>query len=287
MFRFLAFGLLLLGVLVGCGVVNNGETTSGSVSVAQQRWVEMPVLPVIQNAVLTLSQVVEPQHNEVALQHVCALARGESTQAQVNQALAKIGIDVSKIPLKGSTSSVLINGDQAQRSTLCAAYMVKNMLSVPDLSEFVIDTDKRGNGVKSAIQFDQERLSQHLRVKLAVAMTSAEIFALIATELQRTPGLTLQNYNQRSQVLFTKLAPVYLKRVKEFYFLQGTEYTLIEASDQRFAFSSDNGSIFESTRSGVVVGLNNIVWFGSGKLLGNTYLGAFEYFDSEMLRRLD
>ncbi|MBU4629260.1 hypothetical protein HRJ41_17425 [Pseudomonas sp. BF61] len=258
--------------------------------VGSARWLDVPALPIIQNAVIVMAPVLDPQRNEWVMQQICALARGDSNQAQVNQALAQEGVDVNKLPLNGSPLSLLVNGDTAQRNTLCAAYLVKTVLLPPILNDFMspaASVEKHPELAKSAQQIDPARLKRALAIKLAVAKASADIFALIAVELQQTPGLTVGQLSQRSQQLFASLAPSYLKRIRELYAPEDTEYALAELSAQRFAFNSSNGSAFEYSRSGMTLKFNNIIWYGEGQLLGKTYFWRVNYFDSSVVNKLD
>lgn len=271
-------------------MIDDSLKTKPKPAVSQTRWLDLPALPIIQNAVIVMAPVLDTQRNEWVMQKVCALARGESNQAQVNQALTQEGVNVSKIPATGSPLSSLVNGNTAQRNTLCAAYLVKTVLLPPIVSDFMsapATADTHPGSAQPAQQIDQNQLKRALAVKLAVAKVSADIFALIALELQRTPGLTIGQYSQRTQQLFSSLAPTYLKRVRELYAVEGVEYALTELSTQRFAFSSNDGSSFDYSKSGMTLKFNNIIWFGEGQLLGKMYLWQVNYFDPSMLSLLD
>lgn len=282
--------LLPLFLLAGCNQADEVREAKPMPVVNSTHWLDIPALPILQSAVIVMAPVLDPQRNEWLMKQVCALARGDSTQAQVNQALTQEGVNISKIPASGSPLSSLVNGDSAQRSTLCAAYLVKTVLLPPLLSDFMAPTATASTNpgtVKPSQQLDPTRLSRTLAVKLAVAKTTADVFALIALELQREPGLTIGQYSQRTQQLFASLAPTYLKRVKELYAAESVEYALTELSAQRFSFDSNDGSAFEYSKSGMELKFNNIVWYGKGQLLGKMYFLRVNYFDSSVLSVLD
>ncbi|WP_219268463.1 hypothetical protein [Pseudomonas sp. Xaverov 259] len=283
----LAACFVLLPLLNGCDApsISAQDSTPDS---AQQRWLDVPALPIMQKAVLAIKPTIEPQRDAWAMQNICGLARGDRSEHQVNQALTHAGVDLSKTPEKDSLLDVLVRGNTAQRSTICAVYLVKTLLSPPLASDFM---SMPGTAAKNASTgkpeqptVDKQQLNQTLAAKLAVAKASADVFALIASQLQQVPGLTVEQYHSRTQLMFSSLAPAYLKRVRELYAAQGVDYLLTEFSDERFAFRSSDGSAFEFSRSGMTLKFNNITWIGDSQLLGKAYYWRTNYFGSTALR---
>src|SRR5450830_171601 len=198
--------LFVLPLLSSC----DGATseTAEKPSGAQSRWIDVPALPILQNAVMAISPTVEPQSDAWAMRHMCGLARGELSQFQVNQSLVDAGVDVTKAPENGSVLALLMEGDIAQRSTICGVYLVKTLLSPPIDSDFM--TASEGNGNTQLSQptrpnIDAALSNQAMMVKLAVAKATADVFALMAHELQQEPRLTVEQYTQRTQKLFSSL----------------------------------------------------------------------------------
>ena len=126
-----------------------------------------------------------------------------------------------------------------------------------------------------------------MRVQLAIAKSDADVFAMIATQLAQTPGLTLDQYNQRAKSLFATIAPRYLQRVKELYASdKNTLFALRDYSQNGFKFVSSSGLLFEYDYNGLNLTFNRIPWYGSGQLLGKTYWLDVAYFDPALVTAL-
>lgn len=277
--------LFPLILMAGCDGASHN-----SVSKTKATDVKLPALPIIQNAVMALVPIVNGQRNDWMMLQVCALARGESSQEQVKQALHQQGIELNNIPKHGHSLSLLADQDMPPRATACAAYIATSIMSLPKTSEFMMEdktkTDKTQTTHKLSI--DPQKLKLFLRVQMAVAKTDADLFALIATELEKYPGLTLDQYTSRAQSLFAAIAPTYLQRVKELYTSdQNTEYTLLGYSDSDFKFRSNNGLLFEYGYDGLNLSVNRMPWYGEGKLLGKTYLLDVAYFDPKWIKIIE
>jgi hypothetical protein len=245
-------------------------------------WLNIPALPVIHDAIFELSPKFNGQRNAPAMEQLCALARGEVKQEQVNAFLKQAGVDAEKLPKQGSQFSLFINGDQAGQATACAAYLATTVLSPVNVAEFmrpVTTPAADGHPEKSSLQVDNALLATALSIKLAEARANADVFALIAAELQRSPGLTIPQYRERAGQLFARLAPTYLQRIKDQLPPADTQYKLLQMDDSRFLFSSSVGSVFEFGSNGLVLNLGGITWYGEGKLLGKDYPLQVAYFD--------
>lgn len=127
------------------------------------------------------------------------------------------------------------------------------------------------------MQIDNALLASALSVKLAVARANADVFALIAVELQHRPGLTIAQYREQAGQLFARLAATYLHRIKEQLPPANTQHKLLQMDDNRFVFSSSVGSVFEFGRNGLVLCQGGIVWYGEGRLMGQEYPLQVEY----------
>lgn len=244
-------------------------------------WLDVPALPVIHDAIFELSPKFNGQRNTPVMEQLCALARGEVKQEQVNAFLKQQGVDAQTLPTHGSQFSLLVNGDQAGQTTACAAYLATTVLSTVDAAEFmrpVTTPAANGQPEKSSLQVDNALLAAALSIKLAEARANADVFAVIAAELQRSPGLTVPQYRERARQLFDRLAPTYLQRIKDQLPPAGTQYKLVEMDDSRFVFSSSLGSVFEFGSNGLILNQSGITWYGEGKLLGRDYPLQVAYF---------
>jgi len=265
--------ILPLVLLVGCDNSAHTAVTKTSQGVA------LPALPIIQGAVMTLVPMPDGQRNELMMNQVCALARGESTQQQVAQNLLQQGIDLSRVPQQGHPLSLLVDPDMSRRVTACAAYIATSVMSVPKTTEFMVEATTAPASGKKKLNVDPQKLNYFLGIQLAVAKADADFFALIASRLEKTPGLTLEQYNQQAKTQFADIAPLYLQRVKELYAQgQNVQYTLVEYSDSDFKFTSNNGYLFEFGYDGLNLSFNRTPWYGAGKLLGKTYRLDVDYF---------
>lgn len=304
----IAVTLLSLLILVGC---KEGKAVTTSVPVApkvHRNWVSIPALPIIQDAVFSLSPTFDGRRNPVLMSQVCGLARGELKQEQVNEFLRKNSVVVERVPPQGAPLSLLVNGDKTGQITACAAFLATGVLSAVDTGEFMTltpapqdsastskpldkgTTTDKGKTAKAIVEVaptpaapvlkvDPASLSLVLPVKLALARANADVFALIAAELQRRPGLNVSDYRSQARLLFAKLAPVYLTRIKAQMPQAGTHYRLLRMDPDQFAFSSTEASLFEFGGDGLTLRQNGMVWYGQGKLLGQEYRLRVAYFD--------
>lgn len=119
-------------------------------------------------------------------------------------------------------------------------------------------------------------------MKLTLARVNADIYALIAAELQWRLGRTVPECREQARQLFTRLAPVYLERVKAQLPRAGTNYRVLRLDADLFAFSSSEGSLFEFDGDGLTLRQNSVVWFGQGKLLGQEYPLKVAYFEPKV-----
>ncbi|WP_339515571.1 hypothetical protein [Pseudomonas sp. RL_15y_Pfl2_60] len=272
---------------------------------SQRNWLSIPALPIIQEGVFSLKLNLDKQNESELMMQICGLARGDLGQDQVNAFLQQNKVEPDTVPKQGNPLSLLVNGDQAGQSTACAAYLATGVLSSVDAKEFMVwsqvkpqastppaEQDSKDKSdqtqiaakpeTKAELRIDQKSLAVTLPIKLAVARANADVFALIASELQRRPGLSIDQYYQLTTQLFAKLAPVYLKRIKQQLPAAGTRYNLLRADAEQFVFSASTGTVFEFGADGLILRQNGIVWYGQGKLLGRDYPLQVAYFDTSV-----
>ncbi|WP_447749347.1 hypothetical protein [Pseudomonas nicosulfuronedens] len=126
-----------------------------------------------------------------------------------------------------------------------------------------------------------------MAVRMALARTDAEYFTLITEKLQQTPGLTDAQYQARTRELFSKLAPAFLKRVKQQMPLAGTRFDLKRLDNERFAFGTSNGGEYEYSNDGMSLRQDNITWYGEGQLMGQRRTLQIAYYPDEVIQRLN
>ena len=272
--------LFPLVLLAGCEAASENSSR-----VAAVRGVELPALPIIQGAVGGLVPTLDGKRNDMMMRQVCALARSEITQEQVEQTMLQQGIDLKKIPQQGHPLSLLTNTDLSLRMTACAAYIATSVMILPKTSEFMVEVGTTDPEKSKVISIDSQKLNKFLSVQLAVAKADADLFALIASELEKSPGLTVDQYKRRAQISFAMIAPAYLQLVKNFYVSANENvYTLLEYSERNFNFRSSDGYLFVLGFGGLSLSFDKVPWYGAGKLLGKTYMLDVAYFDLELIK---
>lgn len=275
--KFLGPVLLLLVALAGC----KEETPSEG----GRQWISVSALPVIQGAVFSLAPTFEGQRNPVLMGPICSLARGQASQDQVNAQLAALGIDAAKLPQQSpDATALLVNGDKAGQATACAAFLATSVLLPADTGEFTTPgaTPQAGNPVPIS-QIDQGRLKRVLQIKVARAQTNADLFALIAKELQRSPGLTVEQARAEAGRLFARLAPVYLERVGQQGPAESVHFAMVRLDLSHFAFTSDAGTSFEfAPETGLILRQHGQLVYGRGLLLGQDPRLQLAYFDDKV-----
>lgn len=259
---------------------------------APANWISVPALPIIQDAVISLAPTFNGQRNPLLIGQVCALAREQVSQDQVNAQLAKLGIDASKLPQKSADAvALLVNGDPAAQATACAAYQASAVLSPINPGDFlkpeVADEAAKTAGKSSTLQVDNARLAKVMPIRIAQARATTDVFALIASQLQQTPGLSVAEYRDKARQLFGQLAPTYLERVQQQMPPAGAKYQLLRMDDEHFAFSNDVGTGYDySVGNGLVLTQNGQLWYGKGRLLDNVYRLQSAYFKEEVAQLL-
>ncbi|WP_152224254.1 hypothetical protein [Pseudomonas sp. SCB32] len=272
-YKLLALPALLLS-LAACGP----QGPSGGAATSAER-VSVPALPVIQEAVRALYPTFNGKRIPVLVNHLCLLAQGQMTPQQSAAQLAQYGIDAARLPLKSAdATALLVNGDRAAQAEACAAAQASAALT-PLNPDDVMRSQPPGNasgdkkaGGEPARVIDQAVLGRLLSLKLGQARADADTFAIIATRLSATPGLTEPEYRQQAQAIFRELAPGYLARLKQQMQAQDTQYRLERLEHNRLTFTTNSGTRYDaSTSDGLTLLHYGQPWYGRGMLLGMDY----------------
>ncbi|MDN6860102.1 hypothetical protein QO207_26230 [Pseudomonas sp. CAN2814] len=262
-------------LLAGCKGSDQPAVTASKAIVQQNLGtLDYPALPVIRNAIFSMSPLVDGKRNPVVMQQLCGLARGETSQAEVDRFVAASGETAQHLKDKGGVTALLVSGNHTGQQIACAAYLATAPLIQVDGNEFIAPQ----KGADGKLQVDQARLGEVMAVRMALARTDAEYFSLIAEKLQQTPGLTDAQYQARTRELFSELAPAYLKRVKEMMPPAGTRFDLKQMDSERFAFGTSNGGEYEYTSDGMILRQDNITWYGNGQLMGQAHTLKVAYY---------
>lgn len=257
-----------------------------------QNWISIPALPIIEDAVMSLAPTFQGKRTEQFMPQICGMARGQLTQEQVNTQLQAMGVDTTRIPRQSQdASALLVNGDRAAQATACAAYQASDVLLAVNAKAFLkpapAASDKSSEKAPVEPQLDGQVLASVLPIKVAQARANADIFALIAKNLRRTPGLSVAEYRERARDLFSRLAPTYLASVPAKIPSADARYQVIGLDDGRLDFSSNIGIHFDySTDQGLVLTQKGVLWYGKGQLLGQDYRLLAAYFQPEVAQLL-
>lgn len=256
--------------------------------------VSTPALPLIQEAVSSLSPTFNGRRVPVLVNELCALARNQITQQQADAQLAGLGLPPASLPRTGTDAlALLVNGDRAGQATACAAYQAvaavtpvnlqEVLRQVPDRSASHDNAAHHGAGDKATKaeaevakaprwEVDLAVLNKLLPLRIAQARANAEAFAYIAEQLAATPGLSTDQYRAKARELFSGLAPHYLDKVQQYLPATGTKYELKSLKEGELGFSSDGGvQYLVSASKGLVFAQNGQLWYGKGLLMGRDY----------------
>lgn len=95
------------------------------------------------------------------------------------------------------------------------------------------------------------------------------------------PGLTLGEYRNQAMQLFTRLAPVYLQRVKV-QMPNGVRFDVVRLDGGALVFRGSDGSFFDFDGTNLRLMQSDVLWFGEGKLMGQEYALPVAYFDASV-----
>lgn len=254
-------------------------------------WVSVPALPIIEEAVTSLAPTFQGKRTDQFMPQICGMARGELTQEQVNTQLAKMNVDTTRIPRQSQDAvALLVNGDRAGQATACAAYQASDVLMAVNAKAFLkavpATGDKSAEKAPPQLQLDDKALASVLPIKIAQARANADVFALIAENLQRAPGLSVAEYRERARELFSRLAPTYLARVPAKIPPANAGYQVNGLTDTRLDFSGIGIHFDYSVNNGLSLTQNGVLWYGKGQLLGQDYRLQAAYFQPEVAQLL-
>lgn len=276
---------LIVWMAAGFGAISGCDQEVGGL--------EVPVLPIVQDAVFEVVPLVNGVRNLAVIENICALARKEISLGDVEARLRKSGVDPEKLKQSKGALSLLVTQDQSGQISVCAASIATSALMPINISEFVSVAPaevgaKSNKGEKNdsptdaslskEIAVNRDMLASTLRVKLAVSQANAEIFALIGSELQREAGLPLNTLKEKAKILFGKYSPMYLSLVKSYMDTSGVTYNVERMESNSFRFSDSRGYHFSFEGGSVVLKRLGVNIYGEGELLGRKYMAEVDYF---------
>lgn len=127
------------------------------------------------------------------------------------------------------------------------------------------------------------KVAEILAIKLSILRANAEIYALIASELEKTPELTLEEYAHAVSKKFSALSPFYLKRIQELYSPEPNSYHLTQLGSRDYAFNTDGGYRFSRDGGNALLTYRGINWLGHGDIMGKDYKIILSYFPDTLI----
>lgn len=287
-------GLLLL-------TVNNAIAAPQDLSVKS---ISVPAYNMITDTLQSIMPTVNGQRNDFAMQQICALARGEKTQQEVNATLKEKGVDLAKIPRSGSTASLLINGDKEQQQMTCAVYLANSIFLPVNNENYFSKQLVRENEVKESQQtiwsfltsnkidetaakpeqviFNQRQFIYDARVKMALVQATAQMYAVIAENIQNEKGQYWADYQQKIASIVYNYAPEYLRKISLFYKSnEGKSFVPVNVTLNSFTVANSTDDVLTQQAGNLMFTSKGVPWFGSGKILGKEYFSEVIVINSD------
>lgn len=265
--------------------------------------ISVPAYNMITDTLQAIAPTIDGKRNDFAMQQICALARGDKTQQEVNAVLKENGVDTAKLPKTGSVASLLINGDKEQQQMSCAIYLANSVFapvnntvyfSKKQLSDKA-DKEKKSSGWSfwesdkkeetkpqtEQVVFNQPQFLNDAQVKMAVVQATAQMYAVIAENIQGEKNKYWADYQQRIASIVYNYAPEYLRKITIFY-KSGVAKPLmpVNVSLKSFTVANEAGDVLTQQAGNVMFSSKGVPWFGNGKILGKEYFSDVTVINS-------
>ncbi|MBK5145670.1 hypothetical protein I2494_18510 [Budviciaceae bacterium BWR-B9] len=254
-----------------------------SVADLRVKSIEVPAYNLISDTLVGMSTPGSGKRNDFVLQLICDLARGDKNQQQANEVLQNNHIDVQSIPAKGSMSSLLINGDKADQASTCAAYVATSLFRENDNSA-LFDKSKAESG-KIELTLNQQRFAKEMKVRMALAQATANLYAVVAANLPNNSELSFSDYQQSVASSVYNYAPEYLKLIQKLYSNDKAIYTPVAVTASSTSISDNESRELEITPQSIKFKSKGVVWLGEGKILGKEYFIPVKIIDSPVANK--
>lgn len=254
----------------------------------------IPAYTLITDSLNSLVPKVNGKVNEPVMRLVCDMARGDRVRSDIIRALENSKVNVATVPVQGSPLSVLVHGDTRQQESVCASYLATSLFSAPDnvryrsvnkeqISEekllpapakWKVWEDQKTETVtteRQTIVWDTTKFAQDVKVQVALAKATAQLYALLATNLGTQPQ-TAAMVDARVKQSLADLAGDYLNSVQQMYRdTQGQTMTVNLLNETGYAVSDGTGNILRRSGAGLRLTYRGIEWLGNGKILGKDH----------------
>ena len=265
--------------------------------------ISVPAYNMITDTLHAIAPTIEGKRNEFAMQQICALARGDKTQQDVNDLLKQQGVDIAKLPKSGSVASLLINGDKEQQQMSCAVYLATSVFEPVNNGAYFLkqqakektDQKKKSSGWSfwksdkkeeaqpqtEKVVFNQPQFLADAQIKMAIVQATAQMYAVIAENIQGQKTKYWADYEQRIASIVYNYAPEYLRKINVFY-KNGVSKSLmpVNVSLNSFTVANNSGDVLTQQAGNVMFTSKGVPWFGNGKILGKDYFSDVTVINS-------
>ncbi|SES72844.1 hypothetical protein [Thorsellia anophelis] len=259
---------ILMGIYLATNVfsVNAALTPTSTIS--------YPTYTLITDSIFSLVPNVGKKRDDSMMQLLCQIARDEITKESANKILTDKGFDIELIPETGHNVSLWINNDKAGQKAACAAYIATSLYLPQDNKEFLVKPDD-----PKSTDINKEKFAEVMRVRFSIADANAEIFSLIANNLDK--NLTIEEYQAQISKMFTDLAPLFLDRIKTLYSAKAGAMTLVEINGDDYLVIDGEGRKLTFKQGQVDYSVHGVNWLGNGKILGKESFVDVYYFSQD------
>lgn len=265
--------------------------------------ISVPAYNMITDTLQSIAPLVAGRRNDFVMQQICALARGDKKQQDVNALLKEKGIDSTQISKMGSVASLLTNGDKEQQQMTCAVYLATSVFEPVNNRIYFTkqkETEKKTKEEKSSgwafwksdkkeeskprgeqVVFNQQQFLNDAQVKMAVMQATAQMYAVIAENIQGERDKYWADYQQKIASIVYNYAPEYLRKITLFY-KSGASKPLVPVNVTLNSFTVANqaGDVLTQQAGNVMFTAKGVQWFGNGKILGKDYFSDVTVINS-------
>ncbi|EJV1073387.1 hypothetical protein N6A11_005451 [Klebsiella oxytoca] len=264
-------------------------TTTSTVAV-----MSIPAYTLITDSLNSLVPRVNGKVNEPVMRLVCDMARGDRVRADIIRALENSKVNVAAVPVQGSPLSVLVHGDTRLQQSVCASYLATSLFDTPDNARYrgvkkeqvseekllpapakwkVWEEQKTETVTteRQTVSWDTTKFAEDVKVQVALAKATAQLYALLATNLGTQPQ-TAAMVDARVKQSLADLAGDYLNSVQQMYRdTQAQTMTVNLLNETGYAVSDGTGNVLRRSDTGLRLTYRGIEWLGNGKILGKDH----------------
>lgn len=263
------------------------------------KYISAPAYNIITDTLFNLTPLLAGKRNNFLMQQVCDLARGNTTQPDVNRQLRQNKIDIQKLSLTGDLGYLATTGTLHERQTACAAWLATSVFLSEDNQAYfkkVVSevpapqpTQVESSGwafwktesktppspptiKKESVVFNQARFIQDARFKMAVARATAQLYAVTAQNIQASSPVSAQTYHEYIVAIVQNYAAEYLKSVDTFYRSDDNKTLTLESiTASGYSLRNTIGNRLVKNGESIQLLSRDVPWLGGGKIMGADY----------------